>query len=548
MTWLDRGIGFLVYLGLLGTTLILAQGLGYYIYRIASGNIPRGLRFLAPIERAIYRLLGVHLSVSQKWASYALSLLALTGMSILLLVFLIQGQGMVFPNLERLSLIQAFNIAISFVTNTDWQSYTPETAISAELQTIGLVVLQFLSASMGMSIALVISRSFNPLHSEGGGIGNFWVDCTRMTLYLFLPLSLFFSFILILLGVPQTLGTVAVETLEGQKQIWPLGPIATFEAIKILGTNGGGYFNASSAHAFENPNWISHVLQMMGILLIPASTVYAFGYISSYTRQAQTFIKAMSIMLTISVIISLIVASKYYLEGIELRLGHVGSLLYAVVTTATSCGSVCSAFSSFLPLEGLVLLGNMLTGSVIFGGVGSGLYQIILYTILSVFLAGLMVGRTPEFLGKKIGVFEMKMVVLAILIAPLTVLAFSALAVTWFPESPLNPGPHGLSEILYAYTSSVQNNGSSFAGAPFDLPFYNITTAITMLIGRLVLIMAVLALAGRFSSQPSLPETSGTFPTIGSLFVWLLIFVIFITNGLIFFPVLSLAPLAEYVS
>ncbi len=458
-------------------------------------------------------------------------------MGVVFLIFLQMTQHIVFSK-AGVDFIQALNTAISFATNTNWQSYIPETTLDNRVQTIGLTVQMFLSAGTGMAVALALTRAFINNNRDIKTIGNFWVDCTRMILWVLLPLSFVLALIFIGFGIPQSLYEA----------------VASQESIKLLGTNGGGFFNANSAHPFENPSAFCNLLEIGAMLLIVISFPKTFGHMVGNPSQGKALFKAMTILFLTALGLALFAQWSAthdlgsILEGMELRFGWVGTVLFNVAATTTGTGAGNAALSSLPPLVGLEFLANILTGGVIFGGVGSGFCQLVLYAVLSVFLAGLMVGRTPEYLGKKIEAFEMKMVVLALMIPPFCVLALSALGVIYAPLAPLNPGPHGLTEILYAFASTTNNNGSAFAGLKADMTFYQLTTAFAMVVGRYAVMIAVLAMAGSLAAKPKIPATAATFPTTGGLFVGLLVAVILITSGLIFFPVCSLGPIAEQVS
>lgn len=548
----DYLLGFGNLFVVLGIVLLLVRPLGGYISRVAQCQKTFLDPLLKPLESLSYRFFKIDPTYEQRWQVYTLSLLCFNLIGILFLFFLqiIQsylpfGQGI------QTTTLGALNTAVSFVTNTVWQSTPPEMTVSLFIQAAGLTVQNFLSAATGMSVALALTRSLISSKKPQNTLGNFWVDCTRMTLWVLLPLSVIFALILVALGVPQALKAgVWVTTLEGQNQLLPLGPIASEEAIKFLGSNGEGYFSANSAHPFENPTPLTNLLQTIAIILIPLSLTYSFGKMVGNTRQGTALLKAMVILLGASSIIGLtiILQNTAVWEGIETRFGHIGTMLMSIPVTSAAAGAANASFTSLSPLSGLVFLANMLTGGVIPGGVGSGLYQIILFAILAVFLAGLMVGRTPEYLGKKIEGYEIKMVVLGILMVPFAILALTSCAVKLAPDASLNSGAHALTEIFYGFTSTAFTNGSTMAGLKAHLPFYQATTIISMLVGRYVPILAVMAIAGSLIQKPSISQSAATFPTTGALFVGLLIAVILVTGGLIFFPVMVLGPIGEYVS
>jgi K+-transporting ATPase ATPase A chain len=535
--------------------IFIAPILGKHIFHVMQRKQTFLDRFLSPIASLIYKKIGVNPDQDQDWKTYFIALLSLNFVGIVFLILLQRAQAYLPYNpqqLQAVSWLQSFNTAISFTTNTNWQSYMPESTLSPFVQMIGLTVQNFLSALSGLAVAFVFMRSFKS-HKEGTHkhhetlLGNFWVDCVRGLLWILLPLCLVLSLVYISLGTPQNFrGPVQATTIEKQQIVIPQGPIASQEAIKILGSNGGGYFNANSAHPYENPSFISNIIQMITMLIIAASLPFAFGHKISNKHQGRILFITMIFLLTMGVLIAApSLTSHIYpmsLEGVETRFGKAGTLLYSLLTTASSCGATNGALASLPPLSAFALFFNMLIGGIGLGGVGSGFYNLILYVILAVFLAGLMVGRTPEYLGKKIESFEIKMVVIAILIPPLCILGLTALACSIFDAASL---PHNYSEILYAFTSSTTNNGSSFASLQADHPFYQWTTAISMLAGRYGVMFACLAIAGSFSQKIKIPRSSGAFPTKGALFCGLLIAVIIITNGLIYFPALSLGSIAE---
>ncbi|MGH6859856.1 MAG: potassium-transporting ATPase subunit KdpA, partial [Phyllobacterium sp.] len=455
----------------------------------------------------------------------------------------------------------AFNTAVSFITNTNWQSYGGETTMSHFSQMAGLTVQNFLSAATGMAIAVALSRAF--VRSNMTTLGNFWVDMTRATLYVLLPLAVIVALLFIALGMPQTLdASFTATTLEGAKQVISTGPVASQEAIKQLGTNGGGFFNVNAAHPFENPNAFSNYLGVFSMLVVSSAMVYTFGRITGNRRQAWALLSVMAILLIIGIgavywaetsgnpILTQLGLdpSQGNMEGKEIRFGQAGSALYAAVTTGLSNGGVNAMHASLTPLGGLVPMFLIQLGEVVPGGVGSGLYGMVIFAILAVFVAGLMVGRTPEFLGKKIESREMKFAMLAVLVLPLAILGFTAISAI-LPAGLaglLNKGPHGLSEILYAYSSAAGNNGSAFAGLTANSIWYNTTLGIAMLLGRFAYIVPVLAIAGSLAGKQKIPASAGTFPTDGPLFVGLLLGIIIILGGLQYFPALALGPIVEH--
>ena len=546
---------------LAGTPLI-----GGYMARVFAGERTLLSPVMAPVERAVYGLCGIDPEREQHWTRYALAVLALNAVGWLLLYAILRLQQLLPWNPERLPPMPphlAFNAAVSFVTNTDWQAYGGETTLSYFSQMAGLTVENFVSAATGIAVGIAVIRGF-----VGRGvrtIGNFYVDLTRAVLYVLLPLSIAGALILVWQGTPQNLGPyVTATTLEGGRQVLAQGPAASQIAIKQLGTNGGGFFNANSAHPYENPTPISNLVEMVMILLIPAGFCSTFGQMARARRQGWAIFAAMAVLFTAGLASvyaferignpllasPAIDASAGNMEGKEVRFGVVNSVLWATATTAASNGSVNSMQGSFTPLGALALLLNMQIGEVVFGGVGSGFYGMLVFVVLTVFMAGLMVGRTPEYLGKKIEAKEVKLAVLAFLSMPVGVLIFSALSAV-LPAALAavqNPGPHGLSEILYAYSSATGNNGSAFAGFNAATPFHATLQGIAMLLGRYAFIVPTLAIAGSLGAKRTVPVSAGTFPTDGALFVTLLVAVILIIGGLTFFPALALGPIAEHLA
>lgn len=522
----------------------LSRPLSAYIAQVALKQPTPLDRFLIPLANRFYQGIGINPEIGHPWQTYALAAVSLNLMGALFLLILQMAQGFFTP-ISGVGFLQAFNTAISFVTNTNWQSYIPEITLSPFIQTGGLSVQMFLSAGTGMAVALAFTRAFmeqkpSPDLKQNGTktLGNFWVDCTRMTLWVLIPLSFLLTLILIDLGITQSLYEA----------------IASQEAIKLLGTNGGGFFNANAAHPSECPSAVCALVEIGAMLLIPFSFPKVFGRMVGDPAQGNTLLTAMLFLFLAALGLALFTqwqaapSTGFTTEGMDTRFGWVNTILFNVTATTTGTGATSAALSSLPPLTGLELLANILSGGVIFGGVGSGLSLLVLYAILSAFLAGLMVGRTPEFLGKKIEAFDMKMVVLALMMPALLVLAFTAAAVIHAPDAALNAGPHGVTEILYAFASTTYNNGSAFAGLKADMAFYQLTTAFAMLAGRFIPLIAVLALAGNLVHKPKIPSTSATFPTTGGLFIGLLITVILVSTVLIFFPIFSLGPLAEQVS
>jgi len=565
----------------LAVLLALVKPLGNYMARIYQDQ-PAGLnRWLAGFEQRLYSWSGVNAKQDMRWTQYALALLVFNLLGLLAVYALQRGQA-VLPlnpqNLPAVSPDSAFNTAVSFATNTNWQGYGGETTMSYLTQMLGLTVQNFLSAASGMAVLVALVRGFIRRNSDG--IGNFWVDMTRSTLYILLPLSLMLAVLLVGQGVVQTFKpyqtvtlseTVSYQQSNNQtatesQQTLALGPAASQIAIKQLGTNGGGFFNVNSAHPFENPTPLSNFLEMLAILLIPASLCYSFGVMVGDTRQGWVILAAMTLIFTVLVFVTVAaeqngnpllnanqVASELQaggnMEGKETRFGIVNSAVWAVATTAASNGSVNAMHDSFTPLGGLVPMWLMQLGEVIFGGVGCGLYGMIVFAIVAVFIAGLMIGRTPEYLGKKIEAFEMKMAAVIILVPPLMVLGGTALALMLDvgKASIFNTGAHGFSEVLYAFSSAGNNNGSAFAGLSANTPFYNVLLGIIMLFSRYWLMIPVLAIAGSLASKKIVPVGAGTLPTHTPLFMVLLIITVLMVGALTFIPALALGPIVEHI-
>ncbi|QBD77858.1 potassium-transporting ATPase subunit KdpA [Ktedonosporobacter rubrisoli] len=551
--------------------LLITKPLGLYIQKVMAGERTWLSPIFTPVERVFYRLAGVDAEQEQKWTTYTIAMLAFSAAGMLLLFalqrtqqwlpFNPQGFGPVEPQL-------AFNTAASFTTNTNWQAYGGEQTMSYLTQMAGLAFHNFVSGATGICLAVALIRALSRRSVQE--LGNFWVDITRCTLYILLPFSIIGALVLVSQGVVQNFNPyTVVHTLEGTTQVIAQGPVASQEFIKEFGTNGGGFFNANSAHPFENPNVITNMLEMLAIFAIPAALVYTFGKMVGNIKQGWTIWAAMALLFALGVAVALPseqagnpllshvgadqAISAYQaggnMEGKEVRFGITQSALFAVVTTDASCGAVNSFLDSYTPLGGLIPMANIALGEVIFGGVGSGLYGILVFAILAVFIAGLMVGRTPEYLGKKIEQKEMKMAALAILILPASILGFTAIAsvLQMGTSSILNAGPHGLSEMLYAYTSGTGNNGSAFGGLSANTPFYNWTVGFAMLIGRFAFVVPVMALAGSLAKKRIVPASAGTFPTTGPLFVTLLAGVILIVGALTYFPAYSLGPIVEHL-
>ena len=545
------------------TALVIAitKPMGAWLYALYEGRRTPLHVVLGPVERGFYALAGVDPEAEMSWRRYAVHVILFSAAGALLLYaqqrlqagLPLNPQG--FPAVsEHLS----FNTAISFVTNTNWQSYSGESTMSHLTQMAGLAVHNFLSAATGIAIAFAVIRGF--ARKEASGLGNFWADLTRVTLYLLIPACIVYALVLVALGVPQTLvGSVTATTLEGAKQVLALGPVASQEAIKMLGTNGGGFFNANSAHPFENPNALSNLLQMLSIFAIGAGLTWTFGKAVGSTKQGWAIFATMLILFLAGTTVAYmseaaanpqlahIGVAGGNMEGKEVRFGIAASALFATVTTDASCGAVNAMHDSFSAIGGMVPLFNIQLGEIIFGGVGSGLYGFLLYAILAVFVAGLMVGRSPEYVGKKIEAREVKLAVLAIAVLPLIILGFTGIAAI-NPDGlagRANMGPHGYSEILYAFTSAVGNNGSAFAGLTANTPFYDGLLAVAMWLGRFFVIVPVLAIAGSLAAKRVVPQSSGSFPTTGPLWVGLLIGIILILGGLTFLPSLALGPVAD---
>ena len=545
-------------------TALLARPVGQWLFAIYEGRETPLHRLLGPIERGFYRASGIDPAREQNWLTYALHMLAFQIVLTLLTYVILRLQAVLPMNPRGLAGIGpdgAMNTAIAFVTNTNWQWYAGESVLSNFSQMVGLTIHNFLSAATGIAIAFALFRGF--ARREAATLGNFWADCTRVTLYLLLPLSVIYALFLVASGVPQTLASlVDAHTLEGAKQTIVLGPVASQEAIKMLGTNGGGFYNANSAHPFENPTALTNFIQMLSIFAIGSGLTWCFGKAVGNTRQGWSILAAMLILFVAGAGIAYWQEAQGVgalthtglaggnMEGKEVRFGIAASALFAAVTTAASCGAVNAMHGSFTAIGGLIPLFNMQLGEIVIGGVGAGIYGFLLFALVAVFVAGLMVGRTPEYVGKKIEAREIKLAVLAIAVLPLSILGFSALAAV-LPAGlagPLNKGPHGFSEILYAFSSATANNGSAFAGLTAGTPFYNGLLSVAMWVGRFFVILPVMAIAGSLAAKKYTPETAGSFPTTGALWIGLLIAVILILGGLTFLPSLALGPIADQVS
>ncbi|MEO7054342.1 MAG: potassium-transporting ATPase subunit KdpA [Rhizomicrobium sp.] len=550
----------------------LTKPLGGYMTRVFNGERTFLSPLLRPVERALYGLSGVNEKEDQHWLVYAIAMLAFSIAGFFSLYALQRLQAFLPFNPQGLPAVGehlAFNTSVSFVTNTNWQSYVPESTMSYLVQMAGLTVHNFVSAATGVALAVALIRGFARRSAQG--VGNFWVDMTRCTLYVLLPICVIVGLFFIWQGVPQNLNAyTSVTTLEGARQIIAQGPVASQEVIKMLGTNGGGFFNTNSAHPFENPTALTNLIQMVLIFSIGAALTNVFGRMVGNQRQGWAIFTVMGLLFLAGA------ATTYWaeapgnpafaamkidqvagalqaggnMEGKEVRFGIANSALFTTVTTDASCGAVNNMHDSLMPLGGMVPLVNMMLGEIIFGGVGAGLYGMLLFAILAVFVAGLMVGRTPEYLGKKLESKEIKMAMLAILVLPLSILGFTALAAV-LPAGlagPANAGPHGFSEILYAFVSATANNGSAFAGISANTMFYNSTLGLAMFIGRFLMIVPMLAIAGSLAAKKIVPPSAGTFPTDGGLFIGLLIGVIVIIGGLTFFPALALGPIVEHLA
>ncbi|MBX9298511.1 potassium-transporting ATPase subunit KdpA [Chromobacterium vaccinii] len=588
-------------LGLFLVVLIaLAWPLGAYMTRVMQGENVGPVRFFAPLERAFYRLAGIKQDEEMGWRGYAVALILFNVLGVVAVYALQRLQGMLPFNPQAMAAVSpdsSFNTAISFVTNTNWQSYGGETTMSYLTQMLGLTVQNFVSAATGAAVVIALIRGF-ARHSSAK-IGNFWVDITRMTLYVLLPLAVVFALIFTQQGAIQNLsaykdvhtvetvkyqqpkqdakgnpvlgkdGKPVMEDKTSQTQTLPMGPVASQEAIKMLGTNGGGFFNANSAHPYENPTPLANFLQDIAIFLIPAALCFLFGRMVGDRRQGWAILAAMTIMFATAVVVETnaeqagvpqysslgidqrasALQSGGNMEGKEARFGIIDTSLFVAVTTSASCGAVNTMHDSLTPIGGLVPMFLMQLGEVVFGGVGSGLYGMLIFAILAVFIAGLMVGRTPEYLGKKIETYEMKMTAITILVTPTLVLALTAIAVSLAAGKAgiANPAAHGFSEILYAFTSAANNNGSAFAGLSANTPFYNIMTGLAMFFGRFFMIVPILAIAGSLAAKKRLAVTGGTLPTHGPLFVTLLIGTVLLVGALNYVPALALGPVVEHL-
>jgi K+-transporting ATPase ATPase A chain len=583
MTW----NGWLQILLFFGIILLITKPLGVYMARVFERERTFADRLFGPIERVLYRITGIDESHEMRWTEYSTAMLLFSAVTMLLTYGIERLQAILPWNPQKLTAVApdlAFNTAASFTTNTNWQSYTPESTMSYLTQALGLATHNFWSAAVGIALAIAIIRGI--ARKEANTIGNFWVDLTRATLRILLPICIVYGLALVSQGVVQNFKSYdTVKVLEPQKitttgndgkqttqtitdQTIAQGPVASQEAIKMLGTNGGGFFNANSSHPFENPTPFSNLLEMLSIFVIPAGLTATLGWMTKSPRHGWAVFAAMAVLFVAGVTIAYwaesqpnpllhgvdqkvsAIQSGGNMEGKEVRFGIANSALFATATTDASCGAVNSMHDSFMPLGGLVPLTNILLGEVVFGGVGAGMYGILIMVVLTVFIAGLMVGRTPEYLGKKVEAYDVKMAMLYVLIFPLSILIFTAIASispTYGLTSLTNTGPHGLSEMLYAYTSATGNNGSAFAGLSANTHFYDLTLGAAMLIGRFLMIVPMLAVAGNLATKKIVPVSTGSFPVTTPLFTVLLVSVILIVGALTFFPVLSLGPVLEHL-
>ncbi|MBD9516811.1 potassium-transporting ATPase subunit KdpA [Pseudomonas sp. PDM22] len=555
----------LLIVAFLALVLVPAPFLGRFYYKVMEGQRTFLSPVFLPVERAIYRACGIRPEDEQDWKSYTLALLAfnLVGLVLLFAILVLQGLLPLNPqNLPGLEWTLAFNTAVSFVTNTNWQAYSGEASLSYLSQMLGLTVQNFVSAAVGLAVLVALARGIS--RKSTNNLGNFWVDLTRATLYGLIPLCLLLALLLVWQGVPQTfLDYAHALTVQGADQSIPLGPAASQIAIKQLGTNGGGFFGVNSAHPFENPTIWSNLFEVVSIILIPAALVFTFGHYVKDLRQSRAILGCMLVLFALGLgvtlwaeyqpnpaLSALPVEQVAPLEGKESRFGTTASVLWAVTTTAASNGSVNAMHDSLNPLSGMVAMLNMMVGEVIFGGVGAGLYGMLLFVLVAVFLAGLMVGRTPEYLGKKLEAREVRLLVATLLVMPVGVLVLGAIAASLpGPASAVsNPGAHGFSQLLYAYTSGTANNGSAFGGFGANTPFHNLMIALAMLIGRFGYILPVLAIAGSLAAKKATPVGPNSFPTHGLLFVSLLTATILLVGGLNFLPTLVLGPVADHLT
>jgi K+-transporting ATPase ATPase A chain len=560
MTWQ----GWMLIAVFVGVLLALTKPMGMWLFALYEGRRTPLHVVLGPVERGFYKLAGIDPNAEMGWRRYAVHMLLFNAVLLLFTYAILRTQAWLplnAPGMANIGPDGAFNTAVSFTTNTNWQWYSGEAALSNPSQMLGLTIHNFLSAATGIALAFAMFRGF--ARRQASGIGNFWADCTRITLYLLLPICVVYALYLIAAGVPQTLDQqVVATTLEGAKQTIALGPVASQEAIKMLGTNGGGFFNGNSAHPFENPDALTNLVQMLSIFAIGFGLTWCFGRAVGNTKQGWAILSAMLMLFLAGVTVTYwqeaagnpvlhnLGVAGGNMEGKEVRFGIAASSLFSVVTTAASCGAVNAMHDSFTALGGMIPLFNIQLGEVVVGGVGAGIYGFLLFAILAVFVAGLMVGRTPEYVGKKIEGREVKLAVLAIAVLPLVILGGTAIA-SVLPEGlagPLNKGPHGFSEILYGFTSAVGNNGSAFAGLTAGTPFYNGALGVAMWLGRFFVIVPMLAIAGSLAAKKYTPESAGSFPTTGALWVGLLVGTVLILGGLTFLPSLALGPIADHLA
>ena len=556
--------GWLLILGFVALLFALAKPVGLWLFALYEGRRTPLHLVLGPVERGFYRLAGIDPQAEQGWRRYAVHMLLFNAALMLFTYAVLRAQAWLPLNPQGLPPVGehlAFNTAVSFTTNTNWQSYGGESTLSNLAQILGLTIHNFLSAATGIALAFALFRGF--ARAEAKTVGNFWADVPRVTIYLLLPVSVVYALFLIASGVPQTLaGSVGIDTVEGVRQTLALGPVASQEAIKMLGTNGGGFFNANSAHPFENPTALTNFVQMLSIFVVGVGLTWCFGKAVGNPRQGWAILAAMMILFLAGAgvayaaeaagnpVLHQLGVAGGNMEGKEARFGIAASALFAAVTTAASCGAVNAMHDSFTAIGGLVPLFNMQLGEVVVGGVGAGIYGFLLFAILAVFVAGLMVGRTPEYVGKKIEAREVKLAVLAIAVLPLAILGLTALSSVLADglAGPLAKRPHGFSEILYAFTSAVANNGSAFAGLTANTPYYNGLLGVAMWLGRFFVIVPMLAIAGSLAAKKAVPPSAGSFPTTGALWVGLLVGIILILGGLTFLPSLALGPIADHLS
>jgi potassium-transporting ATPase potassium-binding subunit len=542
----------------------LTKPLGGYMTRVFNGERTLLSPVLRPVEAGLYWIGGVDEKREQHWLTYTVAMLLFHVGGFLIIYAVMRLQAVLpFNPAEQPAVAEdlSFNTAISFITNTNWQNYGGESTLSYLVQMLGLTHQNFLSAATGIALAVALIRGFS--RSSMRTIGNFWVDVTRCTLYVLMPVCVVYTLFLVWQGMPQTLGAyVDATTLEGAKQTIAVGPVASQVAIKMLGTNGGGFFNANAAHPFENPTALSNFVQMISIFALGAALTNVFGRMVGNQKQGWAILGVMGVLFIAGVVVTYwaeaggtsaldaLGLTGGNMEGKEVRFGIVASSLFAVITTAASCGAVNAMHDSFTALGGMIPLINIQLGEIIVGGVGSGLYGMLIFVIIAIFVAGLMVGRTPEYVGKKIEAREVKMAMLAILVLPLMYLCWTAVAVVFPPAvaSMANAGPHGFTEVLYAYTSATGNNGSAFAGLSGNTFFYNLTLATAMFVGRFFMMVPAMAIAGSLAGKKSIPPSAGTLPTTGGLFVGLVVGVILIIGGLTFFPALALGPIVEHLA